>query len=73
MGIADQFKDKAKELADQAERKEAGGKRDEAREPSSGRPARDSGRASDRRPGPGPGARGRAQDAADQTRERSER
>ena len=31
MGIADQFKDKAQELADQAKQQKAGGKRDEAR------------------------------------------
>ncbi|MFE7750441.1 hypothetical protein [Streptomyces sp. NPDC057428] len=70
MGIADQFKDKAQELADQAKQQKAGnGKRDEARERSSNAP----GRAADQAKGRRPGAGDRAQDAADQARERSGR
>ncbi|MEU0130060.1 hypothetical protein [Streptomyces sp. NPDC006289] len=70
MGIADQFKDKAQELADQAKQQKAGaGKRDEARE----RPSDAPGRAADQAQGRRPEARDRAQDAADKTRERFER
>ncbi|WP_327435954.1 MULTISPECIES: hypothetical protein [unclassified Streptomyces] len=69
MGIADQFKDKAQELADQAKQHKAGGKRPEARERSAGRPER----AQDQAQGRRPEARDRARDAGEQARERSER
>ena len=64
MGIADQFKDKAQELADQGKQKKAGNRQGEARERSSER--------SERRPDQ-PGLGDRAQDMTDEARERFDR
>ena len=69
MGIADQFKDKAQELADQAkQQKKAGGRRDERHD----RPSDADEQRTDRAAGQ-PGVRERAQGPADQARERSGR
>ncbi|MGW3801483.1 hypothetical protein [Streptomyces clavifer] len=68
MGIADQFKDKAQELADQAKQKKPADRRDGAQKRPACAPGERSDRGSDQS-----GVRERAQDAADRTRERFER
>ena len=88
MGIADQFKDKAQELADQAKQKKMAGKgkRDGARERPAGVSDEASERVSERGPGgarsgqPGQsgqsgqsGMKERAKDAGEQARERFDR